>query len=407
MSGRVVLHLDMDAYFAAVEQACDPALRGRPVVVCGEASAESDYARTIVTTASYEARKFGIKTGCTVPEARRRCPQVRIVVGNPDKYVDTARQLHAILLRHTDLVEVYSIDECFVDLTGHADPEAVARTAKAAIRAELGLTCSAGLAPNKLLAKLASDTHKPDGLHRIRPEDIPALFARLPVGELWGVGKKTAAELARLSIRTAADLGNADAGLLTDRFGVIGRRLKAMGRGEDDDPVRRFDHEREIKSVGHSHTLPADTADPAVISAFLRMLCEMVAARMQKYGVSGTTVSLWLRFGDFTGLGQQCTARQAVWTGLGIYRRAAGILQRHLPPPQAVRAVGVSVSNLQRGRGPGHLLPAAARADALGETAARLNRRYGALHIRPASQLIADGFGIRERCGLIGTSHFD
>ncbi len=403
----VILHLDMDAYFASVEQACDPALRGQPVVVCGEGSDDNNWARTIVTTASYEARVFGIKTGFTVPAARKRCPQVRIVVGDPDKYLDTARRIHAILLRHTDLVEVYSIDECFMDLAGLGEPAAVAQAVKQAIRDELHLTCSVGVAPNKLLAKLASDKHKPDGYYRYAAADIPALFAALPVGELWGVGKKTAAELARLGIRTAAQLGRADEALLVRRFGIIGRRLKAMGNGEYHDPVRRFDHERDIKSVGHSHTLPADTLDEAVIRAFLRRLCEMVAARMLKYQVCGTTVTLWLRYADFTGTMKQGSMPQPVRTGTAIYRRAARLLDRFLPPAQPVRAIGVSVSNLQRGGGPGQLLAASANEERLGELAAQLNRKYGALTVKPASLLTADRFGVRERCGLIGTSYFN
>ena len=177
----------MNAYFASVEQVSNPFLKGKPIVVSGDADPKKNYARTIVTTASYEARAFGVKTGMTIPEAKKLCPKILVVVADPDKYIDTSLKIHNLLLKHTDLVEVYSIDECFMDITGiKSEPKETALKIKKDIKENLGLLCSIGIASNKLIAKLASDMKKPDGLVELKDEDLPPLFEKLPAKELWG-----------------------------------------------------------------------------------------------------------------------------------------------------------------------------------------------------------------------------
>jgi len=404
-----VLHLDMDAYFASIEQACNPSLRGKPVVVCGETSAEQGWGRTIVTTASYEARRFGIKTGCTVPEARRRCPDVAIVCGDPEKYLDTSRRLHRILLRYTDRVEVYSIDECFMDLAGtRRDPVTAAAEIKKAVRTELGLTCSIGVGPNKLIAKLAGDLQKPDGLVTMSRAEALVLFEDLPVQEVWGVGERTAERLARVGIFTAAELGRAPLSMLTTMFGVWGYRLQAMGCGHCDDPVARHDEKRVVKSVGHSHTLPKDTANVTIIQAYLRLLAERVGERLRRYGKAGSTVSLYVRYADFTGAGRQHRVGEPMTSGLHIYRSAMCLLRQYMPLRKKVRSLGISISALTPASGgQGFLLERCGREERLMDVVDRINRRYGASTLKPGSVLTAERFGVKERCGLIGTYLLD
>ena len=199
VNGRIILHVDQNAFFASVEQQANPALRGRPVAVIGRG-------RTVVTTASYEARAFGVKTGMTTWEAKRACPQILLVVGNNAAYTRISTQIKKIFLDYTPQVETFSIDEAFLDVTGSlrlfGSPERIARLIKARIRQSFGLTCSIGIAPNKLLAKLASEMEKPDGLTIIRPEETAGVLETLPIECLCGIGRKTHRQLALLGIRT-------------------------------------------------------------------------------------------------------------------------------------------------------------------------------------------------------------
>ena len=267
---RAILHVDMDAFFASVEQRVNPALRGRPVAVCGA------NARTVILTASYEARAYGVKTGMMLHEAKALCPGLILVPGDHARYTDICRQLVAICRDYTPAVELFSVDEAFLDVTDSlalfGGAEAIARAIKARVRGELGLTASVGIAPNKLLAKLASGLNKPDGLVMVAPPDVPALLERLPVQELCGIGPALTRQLAELGIATCGALGRAPLYLLTARFGVIGRTLSAMGRGEDDAPLVPIEAEPEAKSVGHSMTLERDVRTPAELERTLLQL---------------------------------------------------------------------------------------------------------------------------------------
>jgi DNA polymerase-4 len=408
MSINNILHIDMNSFFASVEQAANPALRGKPVAVAGWADPEKNYARTIVTTASYEARAYKVKTGMTIPEAKRLCPHIIIVTADPDKYLDASYKIHEILLHYTDLVEVYSIDECFMDLKGaRLSAEEAALKIKEEIRNSLGLTCSIGIATNKLVAKLGSDMKKPDGLTIINDEDIPSLFAKLPVKELWGIGKSTAEHLSKYGIETAKQLGEADEDLMKQNFGILGPKMKLMGQGKYFDPVVSYYKPREVKSVGHSHTFPEDTYDLDVIKAFMRMLSEKVATRLQKYKLKGRVIHLYVRYADFTGFGIQTTFEQHTDSGFFIFKQALTIFKTALPLQKKVRLLGISVGQLIKENGQALLFEEAEKDEKIKEVLFQLNEKYGEFSVKPASVIIAEKFGIKERCAMIGKYHFD
>jgi len=341
---RVILHIDMNAFFASVEQSANPNLRGKPIAVVGSGG------RTVITTSSYEARVFGVKTGMAVWEGKRCCPGLIVVVGDNRKYQYTSTEINGIFREYTPEVETFSIDESWLDVTYSLGifgvPENIAYQIKARIRHRFGITCSIGIAPNKLLAKLASDLQKPDGLTVIKPENVSRILERMPVGKLCGVGKKTERQLALLSIKTCGELGRCDEGRLTRKFGIIGKRLKQMGQGIDDSPVIPFGKEEDVKSVGHSMTLERDIDDPQEICKFLLQLSEMVGSRARKYGVVGKTVSIYVRYADFfSSWGKQTTLRNHINLSDEIYKAALSILKQ-VELQQPVRLLGVSLSNL-------------------------------------------------------------
>jgi len=371
---RVVMLLDMDAFFASVEQRTDPSLAGRPIAVVGSAE------RTVVTTASYEARAWGVRTGMNKFEAKRLCPRLLFVVGNNRKYMDTSMRVLAILKRYSPLVEVYSIDEAFVELTGTGGllgpPRAVAMEIKERIRGELGLTCSVGIAPNKLLAKLAAGMEKPDGLVEIGPGDVAGVLEDLPAGELWGIGPRLAAHLGAMGVRTCGQLGRFPAGLLRKRFGIIGERLKLMGLGVDHSPVVPEGEAEEVKSVGHSMTLPADLSDRAAIRRQILKLSEKVAARARRHGLAGTTVSVTVRYPDFHTFGRSKTLGAPTSDTRVIYRAALDIIGS-IRLRSAVRLLGVCLSGITRGPLQMRLFEEDRRREALLKALDSVNGLYG------------------------------
>lgn len=335
----------MNAFFASVEQSTNPALRGKPIAVVGSGG------RTVITTCSYEARAFGVKTGMAVWEGKRLCPELVIVVGNNRKYQHTSSQIVDIFREYTPEVEVFSIDEAWMDVTGSirlfGSAERIAYLIKSRIRHRFDITCSIGIAPNKLLAKLASDMQKPDGLTIIKPEDVERVMERMPVGALCGIGKRTAYQLRVMNITTCGELGRCDEKRLERKFGVIGTRLKQMGQGRDDSPVIPFGEEDEVKSVGHSSTLDRDIDDPQEIRRFLLQLSEMVGSRARRYSVSGKTVTLYVRYADFfSSFGRQTTLKSYINLSDEIYRAALSILDG-VELEQPVRLMGVRLSNLK------------------------------------------------------------
>jgi DNA polymerase-4 len=345
MDCRTILHIDMNAFFASVEQQSNPELRGRPIAVIGSAK------RTVVTTSSYEARAYGVKTGMTVWEAKKKCPDLILVVGNNRKYTWTSARIIGIFLDFTPLVEVFSIDEAFLDITGSlgifGNPERIAYLIKARIRHRFGITCSIGIAPNKLLAKLASEMRKPDGVTIIRPEEVTRVLESIPVKDLCGVGCKTAGKLMLFGIRTCGELGRFPVEILRSKFGIIGEYLHRMGLGIDDSPVIPAEEAEEVKSVGHSMTLERDIDERKEILKFLLQLSEMVGRRARRYSVWGKTVTLSIRYADFdTCVGKQETLPRYINQSGEIYRAAVNILDT-LVLPQPVRLLGVRLSSLR------------------------------------------------------------
>lgn len=368
------MHIDMNAFFASVEQRCNPALRGKPIAVVGSAE------RTVVTTASYEARAFGVKTGMNRYEAKRACPSLIFVIGNNRKYIDTSVRMLDILKGFSPRVEAYSIDEAFVDIAGcaslFATPEALGGEAKDRVKKELGITCSVGIAPNKLLAKLASDMHKPDGLFIIRPEDVAALLEDLPVGELWGIGPSITASLGQLGIKTCGQLGRAPAGVLRKRFGMIGERLCLMGQGIYPSPVVPMGEEAGAKSVGHSMTLPTDITDRRAIRRHLLKLSEMVGSRARAHGLKGRKVALTIRYADFFTFSRERTLPLPTNDTHAIYRSSLAILDE-IRLRSAIRLLGVSISGMASGSAQMELFEGDRRRERLLGAVDEINSHFG------------------------------
>lgn len=382
---RTILHIDMNAFFASVEQQADPALRGRPIAVTGGGR------RTVITTSSYEARARGVRTGMAVWEAKRCCPELIIVVGDNRKYTRTSREIMAMLHDYTPEVEVFSIDEAFMDVTHSLSlfgaPENIACELKSRIRRRFGITCSIGIAPNKLLAKLASDMQKPDGLTVIGPEDISRVMERLPVKDLCGIGRKTEQQLALMGIRTCGELGRSEEDRLTRRFGIVGKRLKEMGQGQDNAPVIPHGEEAEVKSVGHSTTLDRDIEERVDILAVLLRLSEMVGRRARRYGVTGRTVSLYVRYADFfTSFGRQHTLAHHINLSGEIFKAAVAILDS-VELEQPVRLLGVTLSSLNHQAQQLPLFEAERKKAFAAQAMDEVNRRFGDFTVTFASLL--------------------
>lgn len=371
---RIIMHIDMNAFFASVEQQSNPALRGKPIAVTGSSS------RTVILTASYEARAFGVKTGLTMWEARQKCPELIIVPGNNRLYTHVSSGIMKLLHDYTPLVEVFSIDEAFMDITGSVKlfggVERICNLIKSRIKTGFGISCSIGIAPNKLLAKLASEMKKPDGLTIIRPEEISRTLEQLPIKELCGIGRKTERHLVMMSIHTCGELGRCDEARLTRKFGIVGPRLKQMGLGIDASPVVPAEDAEEVKSVGHSMTLKRDVRERVDILRFLLQLAEMVGRRARRYGVWGRTVHLTIRYADFTTFGKQASLREHINLSDDIYNATVKILDS-LELTQPVRLLGIRLTNLQHQTSQLPLFPEEQTRLRLTEAMDRVNNRFG------------------------------
>ena len=342
---RIVMHIDMNAFFASVEQQCNPTLRGRPIAVIGSKE------RTVITTASYEARAFGVKTGMTKYEGKKLCPDLILVPGDNKKYTDTSVRIIEMLRRFAPIVEVYSVDEAFLDVTGSLlmfkTPENIAFSIKEEIRNKLGLQCSIGIAPNKLLAKLSSEMEKPDGMVRIREEEISILLEKLPIKELWGIGKGLEARLNRMGIFTCGEMGRYSIRLLKREFGIIGETLHNMGLGIDDSPVVSLEEEPDAKSVGHSMTFDKDIYHIEDIQRQLLLLSEMVGRRARRNHYLGRTITLRIRYKDFSTFTKRYTISSFINETFDIYLTVLDIL-KSIRLEQPIRLLGISLSNLTK-----------------------------------------------------------
>src|SRR5438093_342562 len=298
----VILHVDLDAFFAAVEQRDRPELRGRPVIVGGGGPTD----RGVVSTASYEARVFGVRSAMPLRTAAALCPNAVFVPVDGAKYLAVSSEVMTILRRFTPRVEPVSIDEAFMDVTGSqalfGDGESIGRQIRSAIADELALTASVGVATTKLVAKVASDLRKPDALVVVPPGGEAAFLAPLPITRLWGVGERTAGPLRELGVTTIGDLASIAPALLERRFGKNGAALAARARGRDADPVADRD---PAKTIGHEHTFDVDTSDRDVIERTLLAMADGVSGRLREAGLKAGTVVVKIRDSSFRTITRQ------------------------------------------------------------------------------------------------------
>ncbi|NLP45147.1 MAG: DNA polymerase IV [Peptococcaceae bacterium] len=370
---RQIIHVDMDAFYASVEQRDNPELRGKPVVVGGKPNS-----RGVVSTCSYEARKFGVRSAMPISEAHRRCPHAIFLPPNFEKYHQASEQLHKIFQDYTPLVEPLSLDEAFLDVTASLSlfgpAEKIAMEIKNRIKKELNLTASIGLAPNKFLAKIASDIQKPDGFVIVREEQIEAFLDPLPIERVWGVGPKTAEQLHRLNVRTVRDLKKLDKLTLHKLLGQIGSQLYYLARGIDDRPV---EPEREVKSIGREITFQQDLTDSEILKTYLLDLSLDVGRRLRKAGLKARTISLKIRLADFKTISRSKTLNNYTDLDKEIYREASMLLNE-LKLHQPVRLIGVTAHNLSCGESQQSLFATEPGAnEKLTKTLDKIKERFG------------------------------
>ncbi|MBI3928101.1 MAG: DNA polymerase IV [Armatimonadetes bacterium] len=341
---RRILHVDMDAFYASVEQRDHPELRGRPVIVAG-----SERSRGVVAAASYEARRYGIHSAMPTSQALRLCPEVHRVPVRMARYREVSDQIREIFEAYTDLVEPISLDECFLDVGDTCRDRgvtatAVAREIKALIRQRTGLTSSAGVAPNKFVAKIASDIRKPDGLTVVPPGRVLVFLHPLTVSRIWGVGPKTSERLKQLGVHTIADLAARDPSWLIARFGKSGQLFHRLAHGEDRRPVIPS---RDPRSLSSETTFAIDLTRLPDLMPVLQELAEEVEGRLRSRDLCGSTVTLKLRYGDFTTITRSHTLPRAVRDREELLAVVLELLGRTEFPGRPIRLAGIGVSGLQ------------------------------------------------------------
>ena len=367
-----ILHVDLDAFFAAVEQRDRPELRGKPVIVGGDPGA-----RGVVSTASYEARVFGVHSAMPLRTAAALCPGGVFLPVDGAKYRRESRRVMEILGRFTPRLEQVSIDEAFLDVAGSealfGPPEAIAGRIKAAVREEVGLTASVGVATTKLVAKVASDLRKPNGLVVVRPGEEAAFLAPLPITRLWGVGEQTRVALAEHGVRTIGDLAALPVDVLVRRLGAHGATLHERALGIDPSPVTG---EVAAKSVSHEHTFDVDTADPEVIERTLLALAEGVASRLRAGGVRASTVAVKVRDSTFHTVSRQRTLPEPTDLADPIFRTALDLVRPEVRG-RRVRLLGVGAHGLGEPAQLGLFASEDPRRRAAVEAQDAIRRKYG------------------------------
>lgn len=381
--GRWILHVDMDAFFAAVEQRDHEAYRGRPLVVGGMGP------RGVVSTASYEARAFGVHSAMPMAEARRRAPDAIFLPGDFPRYRAASKEIFQILSRFSPLVEPLSIDEGFLDLTGmeRLMPDgrfAYGQSLKDAIRQETGLIASVGIAPNKFLAKLASDLEKPDGLTLLREEDIPRRVWPLPAKRIWGVGEKTNGRLAVFGYRTIGAIARADLKKLSQEVGDrLARHLHDLAQGRDDRPVEPV---RTAQSIGREITFPQDLRTSEDAKKALLQLSEEVGWRLRRAGQRAHTIHLKLRLGDFSTFTRQRTFDVPLCYDEDLYEAVCALFDALRRPPGGIRLLGLSASGFD-GAGEMSLFDDSRKKERLYTAIDGLRQRYGETILTRAPRL--------------------
>jgi DNA polymerase IV len=338
---RKIIHVDMDAFYASVEQRDNPDLRGKPVAVGGSSK------RGVVAAASYEARAFGVRSAMPSVTAQRQCPDLIFVKPRFEAYKDVSRQIREIFARHTDLIQPLSLDEAYLDVThdkqGIGSAVKIAKAIRAAIRDETGLTASAGVSYNKFIAKLASDQNKPDGMCVILPDQGPEFVASLPVRRFHGVGPRTAEKMAKLGVHTGADLAQKDEAWLAQHFGSWGSYLFWAARGIDHRPV----NENAVrKSIGAESTYYNDKRSEPELRDALEEIVDIVWDRIDRYQAEGRTLVLKARYSDFRTITRSRTVGYALSDRATIAQVGHALLDQTLPVEMGVRLLGLTLSGL-------------------------------------------------------------
>jgi DNA polymerase IV len=399
---RVILHADMDAFYASVEQRDRPELRGHPVVVGGTST------RGVVTAASYEARRFGIRSAMPSVQARALCPDAIFIPGDMAKYRRVSAQIREIFASVSSDVEPLSLDEAFIDVTGSREllgpPLTIGRLLKDRVRAATDLTVSVGIGPGKMVAKIASDLGKPDGLVEVPADGVDAFLAPLPVWRLWGVGPVTEAALARAGIATIGDLAGRAPADLAASLGSAAEHLVLLARGID---VRTVEPDREARSYGEEGTFAADTSDDRRVRAAIVAHADAVARRLRRDGVRGRVVVLKMKLafrrrgGRYPLLTRRTTLAEPTDDGKAISDAALDLWQAHRPRG-AVRLVGVAAAGIRSG-GAGQLAlfldAASGRRRALNDALDRIVARYGGASIARGGAGEAKGLTTRLKRG--------
>jgi len=345
---KTIFHLDMDAFFVSVEELFDPSLKGKAVVVGGRPNE-----RGVVSAASYEARKFGVHSAMPLRTAARMCPHAIFVDGHPDRYRDCSARVREVLNRFSPLVEMASIDEAYLDMTGterlHGPPLAAAHALHETMKAETRLNCSIGISTARLVSKVASDQAKPNGVLWIVPGAEAAFLAPLDVRKIPGVGKVTEKNLHTLSIRKVGDLARLDDRYLEERFGKWGLALAGKARGLD--AGGWFDTEigenSDPKSISHEHTYNEDTSDLAALESTLARLSEMVGRRLRENGLHARTLQLKLRYSDFTTITRAHSVERPTQLDTEIFNEARALFLKNWKPGARVRLLGVHASSFE------------------------------------------------------------
>jgi len=344
---RVIMHVDMDAFFAAIETRNHPGLKGRPVIVGGD-----ERFRSVVSTCSYEARKYGVKSGMPIAQARRLCPEGVYISGTLNSYCYTSALLQNIFTQYSPVVEPFSIDEAFLDITGchkiYGTVENLVQRMKADIKKKLSLTCSVGIAPTKYLAKMASGENKPDGLTIIDREDFKRLYYPRPVDALWGVGESTRKSLEKIGIKTVGDLAEKKEKELRGYMGKNGEALSCISRGIDNTEVYSYENRPTEKSMSHETTLVVDISDIDKIYSTLLWLSDKVARRLRKGGYHGRTISVKVRSSDFKTITRDKTIFRPTDQSKVIFETAKRLVPREYGPKIKIRLLGVRVSKLEK-----------------------------------------------------------
>lgn len=341
---RIILHIDMNAFYCSVHAAEEPDVyKGKPTAVAGSV----ELRKGIVVTSSYEARAMGIRTGITVRQALNLCPELIIISPDFDLYRKYSRGFLRIAGNYTPLIEAVSIDECFLDITGSSQfgtPVEIAETIARRVREELSLPCSIGVAPNKLLAKMASDMRKPNAITILRKREVPKLLWDKPCQTLYGIGSRTADKLLRLNIRTIGELAGADEHMLTERFGIYGSWMKLAANGIDDAPVEPL--QEASKSIGHTTTLPADLTEREQYRRVLLNLADQTTRRLRHQRMVAATVQITIRDPDMRTITRSSTIGIPTDTVEEVYHEACRLMEVHWKEGNPVRLLGITLQNL-------------------------------------------------------------